>query len=217
MSNAGSQDEEGSVAGRIAQALTERIVAGVLPPGAPVRQDHLAMEFSASHVPVREAFRKLEAQGLLVSAPRRGVRVAPLSPESVLEVAEMRAALEVLALRHAAPRLTEADLRSASEALGQSEASADIQAWETGNRRFHRAIVGPCEMPRLLRAIEELQSVGARHLFAAWRDLDWRPRSDQEHRLLLAKLTSSAIDSACETLRRHILDAGVALRDRLAG
>lgn len=216
MSSARSQDADESVAGRIAQALTERIVAGVLPPGAPIRQDHLALEFAASHVPVREAFRKLEAQGLLVSAPRRGVRVAPLSPDSVLEVAEMRAALEVLALRHAAQSLTEADLRDATLALAESEASADIRAWETGNRRFHLAITRPCAMPRLLRAIEELQSAGARHLFAAWRDLDWRPRSDQEHRLLLAQLASGAIDPACETLRRHILDAGIALRDRLA-
>ena len=53
----------------------------------------VAEEFGASHVPVREAFRLLESQGLVVSEPRRGVRVAGFTLEEVREVAEMRAAL----------------------------------------------------------------------------------------------------------------------------
>ena len=59
---------------RIAEILARRIVLGELPAGAKIGQDHVAAEFGASHVPVREAFRRLEAQGLLVSLPRRGVR-----------------------------------------------------------------------------------------------------------------------------------------------
>jgi len=82
------------VAGRIAAALAERIVSGALSPGCRLMQDHVAEEFQASHVPVREAFRKLEAQGLVISKPRCGVRVSQLDPGMVLEVTEMRAALE---------------------------------------------------------------------------------------------------------------------------
>ena len=72
-----------SLTSRIAGKLSQRILTGDLAPGAAVRQDHVAAEFGASHVPVREAFRTLEAQGLLVSEPRRGVRVAPLEPEFI--------------------------------------------------------------------------------------------------------------------------------------
>jgi len=75
-----SDENDRSITGQIARALAQRIVAGVLLPGAPIRQDRVAEEFRASHVPVREAFRKLEAQGLVVSEPRRGVRVAPIDP-----------------------------------------------------------------------------------------------------------------------------------------
>src|SRR5262245_60014362 len=89
--HAGGLDE--SVADRIARVLADRIITGALAPGSRLMQDHLAQEFSASHVPVREAFRKLEAQGLVVSKPRCGVRVSHLDPASVLEVTEMRAAL----------------------------------------------------------------------------------------------------------------------------
>jgi DNA-binding GntR family transcriptional regulator len=96
-------DENATVAARIAETIAERIIDGRLQPDTALRQDHVAREFNSSHVPVREAFRRLEAQLLVVSAPRRGVRVAPLDANSVREIAEMRAALEVVALRRSMP------------------------------------------------------------------------------------------------------------------
>src|SRR5262245_51468506 len=139
MATVSPQDENSrldSVTDRIADSLRKRIVSGDLAPGAPVRQDHVASEFGASHVPVREAFRRLEAQGLLISMPRRGVRVAALDRSVVLEVTAMRAALEALALRKAGPNLTSDDVDAARRALEAGEASSDVTALETANRRF---------------------------------------------------------------------------------
>src|SRR5260221_3793251 len=110
-------DLDDSLAGHIAGVLSERIVSGLLSPGERLMQDHIAEEFQASHVPVREAFRKLEAQGLVVSKPRCGVRVSDLDAVMVGEVTEMRAAMESLALSHALPRLREPDLDAARHAL----------------------------------------------------------------------------------------------------
>src|SRR6202166_363577 len=98
-------DDNTTTASRIAETIGERIISGALQPDAPLRQDHVAREFNSSHVPVREAFRQLEAQHLVVGVPRRGVRVAPLDANSVKEIAEMRAALEAVAVRNAAARL----------------------------------------------------------------------------------------------------------------
>lgn len=210
------EDEAGdSLADRIARALAERIVAGALAPGAPVRQDHVAMEFRASHVPVREAFRKLEAQGLLVSRPRHGVRVAPLEPSSVLEITEMRAALECLALRFAIPRLDRRAFDAADAALADAEASDQITVWEAANRRFHLALTASCAMPRLLATIADLQRGSARFLFATWRELDWQPRSEDEHRVLLANLKQGRLAEAEACLHAHITQAGRALMQRL--
>jgi DNA-binding GntR family transcriptional regulator len=103
-----SETQNATTAERIALSIGERIISGALQPDAPLRQDHIAREFGSSHVPVREAFRQLEAQHLVIAMPRRGVRVAPLDTNSVREIAEMRAALEVVALRNAAPKLTSA-------------------------------------------------------------------------------------------------------------
>lgn len=211
-----SLDNDRSITGQIARALAHRIVTGVLAPGAPIRQDHVAEEFRASHVPVREAFRKLEAQGLVVSEPRRGVRVAPLDPGVVMEVTEIRAALEVLALRHAVPHITEADLSAAGAAQSEGEASADISVWEAANRRFHRALVAPCVMPRLLASIDDLHQVSARFMFATWQELEWQPRSDDEHRVILALVRARNVEGATAALEQHILVAGRALCARLA-
>lgn len=206
-----------SVADHIVEALTRRIVLGELPPGLKVGQDLVAAEFHASHVPVREAFRRLEARGLLVSEPRRGVRVAPIDPAVVHEVTQMRAALEVLALRHAARALTDADLREAREAIAAEEASDELPVWEQANRRFHRALVTPCRMPRLLQTIDDLHRAGTRYLLATWKDLDWEPRSDAEHRAILGQLESGDIEAAAALLSGHILAAGLALCRRLEG
>lgn len=188
---------------RISRTLAERIISGQLEPGSRLRQDHVAAEFGASHVPVREAFQRLEAQGLAVSEPRRGVRVAAFDLREVREVAQMRAALEVLALRHAAPHLTPAILDAAEEAIRAGDNSQDVRSWEEANRRFHRLIVTPCAMPRLLAAIDDLHAASARFLFSAWQS-DWERRTDHDHRTILVALRKGDVEGACATLARHV-------------
>jgi len=209
------KNDDRSLASRIAAVLAERIVSGELAPDAPVRQDHVAAAFGASHVPVREAFRKLEAQGLVVALPRRGVRVAPLDPRTVLEVTEMRAALECLALRRAFPMLQPSDLESAATALAEGQATQEITAWERANRAFHRALIAPCALPRLLATVDDLHRADARFLHATWRVLDWQPRSETEHSAILDALAARALDQALRLLEQHILAAGQALADAL--
>ncbi len=192
-----------TIAARISRILADRIVAGEIAPGAKLRQDHIAAEFETSHVPVREAFRRLEAQGLAVSEPRRGVRVAAFDPVDIREVAEMRAALEALALRHAAPNITPAVLAAAEQAALEGDRSPDLRGWEEANRRFHRLILEPCRMPRLLAAIDDLHAASARYLFATWRS-EWEARTDHDHRAILAALRSGDVDGAVAILARHV-------------
>ncbi|WEX78270.1 GntR family transcriptional regulator [Sinorhizobium numidicum] len=198
-----SKERDDTLASRISRALAERIISGALPPGERLRQDHVAEEFGASHVPVREAFRRLEAQGLAVSEPRRGVRVAAFDLKEVREVAEMRAALEVLALRHAIPHLTPAILDRAEAATAAADSSRDVRSWEAANRAFHRLILEPCAMPRLLAAIDDLHAASARFLFSAWRS-SWEARTDHDHRAILAALRHGRGEEAAAILERHV-------------
>jgi len=195
-----------STAGRIAESLAQRIISGALAPDSPLRQDHIAREFNSSHVPVREAFRQLEAQHLVVAMPRRGVRVAPLDVKSVKEIAEMRAALEVIALRNAVPGLTAAHFARIEQALSDGDHAQTIEDFETANRAFHHALVAPCAMPRLLASLDGLQLANSRLVFATAHSAGagWQPRSNQDHRLILQALRARNVEQACSLLARHI-------------
>jgi DNA-binding GntR family transcriptional regulator len=197
-------DENSTVAARITEAIAEQIIAGTLKPDAPLRQDHVAREFNSSHVPVREAFRQLEAQHLVVALPRRGVRVAPLDATAIREISEMRAALEVVALRHAAPKMTQAHLAQIEMALIEGDNAETLQEFEAANRAFHQALVAPCGMPRLLASLDGLQRANSRLVFAMARSAGWRPRSNQDHRLILQALRARNIEQASSLLARHI-------------
>lgn len=192
-----------TIAAQISRTLANRIIAGEIEAGAKLRQDHIADEFGASHVPVREAFRRLESQGLVVSEPRRGVRVAGFSLDEVREVAEMRAALETLALRNAVPHLTRAILDQAEESNRAGDRARDVQAWEKANRTFHRIILTPCGMPRLLNAIDDLHTASARFLFSGWR-AEWEAPTDRDHRAILDALRAGNVETAVSTLARHV-------------
>ena len=197
-------DENSTVAARITEAIAEQIIAGTLKPDAPLRQDHVAREFRSSHVPVREAFRQLEAQHLVVALPRRGVRVAPLDATAIREISEMRAALEVVALRHAVPKMSQAHLAKIEMALIEGDNAETLQEFEAANRAFHRALVAPCGMPRLLASLDGLQRANSRLVFAMARSAGWRPRSNQDHRLILQALRARDIEQASSLLARHI-------------
>lgn len=199
-----TDSESTTVAWRIAESIGERIISGDIQPDAPLRQDHVAREFNSSHVPVREAFRQLEAQHLVVAVPRRGVRVAPLDTNSVKEIAEMRAALEVVALRNAAPKFTSTHLARIELALIEGDNAQTIQDFEMANRAFHQALVAPCAMPRLLASLDGLQLANSRLVFAMARNAGGRPRSNQDHRLILQALRARNVDQACNLLARHI-------------
>ncbi len=194
---------EETLSERIARILADRIISGEILPGARLRQDHIATEFGASHVPVREAFRQLQTQGLAESQPWRGFRVTDFDVAELREVAEMRASLETLALRHAAPNLTRAILDEAEEVTRHGDDASNVRDWEAANRRFHSLILMPCRMPRLLRTIDDLQAASARFLFAAWRR-DWEARTDHDHRTILTALRKGQTDFACATLARHV-------------
>ncbi|MFG1346133.1 GntR family transcriptional regulator [Xanthobacter autotrophicus DSM 431] len=201
------QEPEETIASRITRALADRIIAGTLAAGEKLRQDHIAEEFGASHVPVREAFRRLEARGLAVSEPRRGVRVAAFDRADIREVVEMRAALEALALRHAIANLTPALLSEADAAADATDRCTDIKAWDEANRHFHRLLLAPCAMPRLLATIDDLQAASARYLFAT-SAANFVPRVDREHRAILAALRKGDTETAVATLARHVKRIG---------
>lgn len=210
-----SAKRTGDQAIRVADALREKIVSGELKPGEALRQERLAVLFETSRMPVRDALRLLEAEGLVQMPPNKGAIVAPLDPEEFREVYEMRAALETLALRLAIPELTNSQIDRAAAIQDKAEAS-DLENFGALNKAFHFALYEPCARPRLLAQIAALNETGDRYLRLAAAQLDYTRRSHQEHRDLLEACRRRDGAEACEILRRHIEAAGEALVDRLS-
>ncbi len=195
----------------IAGRLRAAILSGALAAGTRVNQDRVAAEQGVSHIPVREALRRLEAEGLVTFAPRRGFFVARLSAEDAAELGEMRAALEALAIRLAVPRLTAADLAAAAAAVTAGDGSDDLGDWSAANWRFHRALYAPCGRPRLMETLETLWRGADRYLRVIWQAERWQPRSQREHRAILRACRKGDAPAAAKLVADHVTAATAAL------
>lgn len=192
---------------RLTETLTQKILRGELAPGEKLRQDHIAQEYGLSHVPVREAFLRLEAKGLAVSRPRQGMRVAPLDDAAQKEVRVMRQALEPVALAQSVPHLNEEQILRAEALRLACDEAEDIFSWEALNRDFHLATIAACAMPRLIEEVTNLQLLAARHMLHHYRER-WRKRIDIDHRAIMAAIRHRDAQAAANVLERHLTRLG---------
>ena len=143
--------------------IRKSILDGTLEPGARIQQHALASELGVSHVPLREAIQRLEAEGFLAVHPRRGAFVMPLSVEDAREIFELRATLEVKALRASMAALTSEQLQIAREICAAGDGITDVVSYGELNVQFHRAVYAGAGRPRLQAMIETLWSNAARY------------------------------------------------------
>jgi len=134
-----------SLPDQIADAIVEGIAAGVLTPGQRLIELDLASQFSVSRVPLREALKTLEAQGILERGQNRGVRIVELDETRIDRICEVRAALETIAARYAVAtyRAEPARLQRLEAVLVEMADAVQRGAWSAVNRAdlaFHREI-----------------------------------------------------------------------------
>ena len=98
-----------SLTSAVADKIRDQIIRGEIQEGAQLRQDAIANQYHVSRIPVREALRQLDAEGLIAIVPNRGAIVPALSPDDIEELFSIRALLEPEVLKLSIPRLTEDD------------------------------------------------------------------------------------------------------------
>ncbi len=172
--------------------------------------------YGVSRMPVREALRTLEAEGLVVNRPNRGAVVAPLDPEDALEIFEIRAALESLALRRSIPRMSEPQKVAASAALRMLEGSSSELA-PSAHRAFHLSLAA-ASGERLLKLIGQHIDACARYLRVEATLTGTVDEDRYEHRALLEATLAGDVRGAARLIERHIAGTGheiaEVLRDR---
>jgi DNA-binding GntR family transcriptional regulator len=187
--------------------LREAILGGQLPMGAHINELELATSWKVSRTPIRDAIRRLEAEGLVQAVPGRGVVVPSLSLADIDELYELREILEGRAARRAAERATpdfHARLNTLIRAYGAALKQGDLERMFSIDGELHTNIAGMCGNRRLERAIETVRAQvhQARH-----RSFQVKGRAAKSLREM-AKLTASfrARDGtrAETSMREHI-------------
>jgi DNA-binding GntR family transcriptional regulator len=192
----------------IADALREAILRGIFQEGQSLRQDEIAAQFGVSRIPVREALRQLEAEGLVALQLNRGATVSALSPAEAQEICEIRSALETTAIQLAIPQLTESDLEKATLILDATNQTTDAARWATLNWEFHAALYTPANRPRLLTMIKTLHVNIDRYVRLQMEKMNYLEKSQKEHYQLLDACRQRDAKAAVKVLKRHIDTAG---------
>ncbi|HTU68813.1 MAG TPA: GntR family transcriptional regulator [Candidatus Baltobacteraceae bacterium] len=185
---------------RIAEGLRERILSGKLRPGERLRQAEIAEQFSASHIPVREALRRLNAEGLVSIESRRGAVVSQLSQRELEEIIRLRQLLEVELLTQAIPKMTDEDFARSRKALAALTSNRRGGSYSAHNWAFHEALYHASGAPLTLSLVERLHRIGERY-FELKHDLD---EVNAEHGALLDLTKKRDVKRAAELLYKHI-------------
>ena len=199
----------------VTATLKQAILAGALAPGTALRQEELASRFAMSRMPIREALRQLEAQGLVDFEPHRGAIVVEITLEDAADNYAVRGALEPQALRLSLPHLTDEDFARADALIAEIDEEDDPARMGELNCRFHMTLYAAARLPRLLALTEQ-------HLVAADRYLRFHLATDgdmgqAEHRALVAACRARSEATALSILASHLARAEAALAAFFAG
>ncbi|MCQ4211206.1 GntR family transcriptional regulator [Streptomyces longispororuber] len=197
----------GSLRDRAYDTLRRRILEAELQPGERLVERDLAAELDVSRIPLREALRRLEADGLVLLVPHRGALVAPFTPADVRDLFDVRESLESLAARLAAERSDAAGLarlRARLDAARAATRDQDRAAIAAANAGFHTDIVELTANPLLTSMMRPLEA-RTHWLFRLTAQRD-PARQCAEHEELYAAIAAGDADRAAALALDHVSD-----------
>ena len=198
---------------RIAAALREEILGGGYKPGERIRQQELAGRHGASRVPVREALRILESEGLVTLVVNAGSWVSQLSTQECTELYQMRERIEPLLLAYSAKALSADVIDHLQSLADEMQQSSDVERFLRLDREFHLASYSAASTIMLGDTIVRLWN-RTQHYRRAYTQMFRAERDDSvhyDHQLLVAALRNRDSDDAERVLAGHIRRTRLAL------
>lgn len=212
--------ERVSIVDSIAGRLRARILSNDLQEGQQLRQEAIADLYAVSRMPVREALRQLEAEGLVIFHRRRGAVVSKLEPAEVEELFDLRALIEADLIARAAPLAGEADYSACHAALVASEEAyrnRDVASWGELNWEFHQALYRPAGRERSMVLVRTLNLNTDRYVRLQLSLTDSSIEDAKaEHRALFDSYRARDVEASVSMLRRHLAHVRDALVEALA-
>ncbi len=192
---------------RVYHSLRDDILSNRLPPDTPLQEVTIAAALEVSRGPVREAFRRLEAEGLISLIPRRGAVVRSLSQEEFLDAYRVREALEVLAVRLATARLENDHLERLEylhQEMLQHAAREEVDAFFDANAAFHALFVEQAGNLKLQEVYFPLVNQMHRYRMRSLSLRGGMQRSCAEHQAILDAVRAKDAERAAHLLSEHI-------------
>ncbi len=189
------------------ESLRKAIVEGNLKPGQRLMEVQLAEQLGVSRTPVREAIRKLELEGFVIMLPRKGAYVADMSVKDIIDVLEVRGALEGLAANLAAERMDEneiEELKKASEALNKAMETEDLDEILKRDVEFHQHIFEASGNKKLTQMINSLWEQVYRFRAGYMSDQNAMQGIIEEHEHLIDAIVSGEGEKASKCAKEHI-------------
>jgi DNA-binding GntR family transcriptional regulator len=190
----------------VADELRKRIISGELTEGEQLLQEHLASDLGVSRIPVREALRQLEAEGLVTLSSHRGGVVSKLSLDEIKELFETRSCLETWLLSLAIPLMTAADF-DAVEAVVKQMLPGEITHWGELNWRFHEALYAPARRELTMLMLRRIHHNVDRYLRLQITLTSGWQKAHLEHRSIVDFCRAKDIRRATAALDNHIMNA----------
>lgn len=191
----------------ILKFIRDSISDGSLDEGEPIRQDDVAKMFNVSKIPVREALKRLEAEGLVEFHRNRGAVVTSVSEPEIAQIFETRAILESNAIRLSVPHMTEATFEKASAFCDAFASESDVARWSALNWQFHSCLYEDAQRPFLVNTIRSVNDRLERYLRVQLTLSHGREIADREHREILETCKSGDAQKASELVYAHIMNA----------
>lgn len=204
----------GLLSDRIRNVLTDEIASGALAAGSALEEQQLADRFGASRTPVREALRQLAASGLVEVRARRGVVVARLTPERIMDMFEASAEIEAMCARLATYRMTpleRSELMQLHEASKAMVEAGDVDAYDAFNHEFHERIYRATHNAFLAEHVLNLRTRLSAFRRTQLRQGDRVRHSREEHEAVMQAIAEGDGETAARRMRAHMLNAATAL------
>nr|WP_312987479.1 GntR family transcriptional regulator [Comamonas koreensis] len=200
---------------RVTEALRKMILDGSLAVGVQLKQEALAQRFGVSRLPINQALKRLQSEGLVQHVPYTGSVVASKSVADLLEILDIRIGLETRALQLAIPAMKSADFSALEKILKAYEASDSPAQWTELNLQFHLRLYAACARPKLLQMIEDLVRSIDIQLRTQQSHRVGLKASQDEHRAIVAACRAKDAAQALALLQAHIEHTQNTLRQAL--
>ena len=187
--------------------LRRAIITGEFAPGERLMELTLAERLGVSRTPIREAIRKLELEGLVVMAPRKGAKVASITERDLNDVLEVRLGLEELAVQFACQRITQEELKALEDSVQLFEQAMnqdDLTALAEADVKFHEIIYNATHNRRLVQIINNIREQMYRYRLEYLKDTGSHERLNSEHYEIYEGIRNGDKETVKAAIGRHI-------------